>query len=274
MTTGREDQRVTVRDVTAFLETRFPKKLACEWDNVGLLVGDDRETLHTVFIALDATDSAVEEAAEAGAELFVAHHPLIFHGLHQVTAEDYIGGRVMRLIQKGMACYAAHTNFDVTVMADLASEKLGLHDCAVLQPAGTWSENGEPEKIVGIGKIGMLSGEMRLSDCAADVKKQFDLTSVRVFGNPDRSVHHAAICPGSGKSVIEDAIRLGAQVLITGDIDHHAGIDAAARGLSVIDAGHYGLEKIFLPYMQDTIGKAFPELTVVRRKEQSPFVDL
>ena len=35
-------------------------------------------------------------------------------------------------------------------------------------------------------------------------------------------------------------------MLITGDIDHHTGIDAVAQGLAVIDAGHYGIEHIFI----------------------------
>ncbi len=66
-----------------------------------------------------------------------------------------------------------------------------------------------------------------------------------MFGNLDQPVKKIAICPGSGKSVIDVAISKGADVLLTGDIGHHEGIDAVARGLAVIDAGHYGLETCF-----------------------------
>ena len=53
--------------------------------------------------------------------------------------------------------------------------------------------------------------------------------------------------------MIEAALSAGAQVLVTGDIGHHAGIDAVARGMAVIDAGHYGLEHIFIPFVADYI---------------------
>lgn len=60
-------------------------------------------------------------------------------------------------------------------------------------------------------------------------------------------------------------------MLISGDIDHHLGIDLVAQGVSVIDAGHYGLEKIFVPYMQDYFKKEMPEIAVEIAEEKSPF---
>ena len=65
----------------------------------------------------------------------------------------------------------------------------------------------------------------------------------------EHTVKQAAVCPGSGGSEIEEALLQGAQAFVTGDISHHQGIDAAARGMAVIDAGHYGLEHIFISYM-------------------------
>ena len=58
-----------------------------------------------------------------------------------------------------------------------------------------------------------------------------------------------AVCPGSGGSEIEISLAKGAEILVTGDISHHQGIDAAARNMAVIDAGHYGLEYIFISFM-------------------------
>ena len=81
----------------------------------------------------------------------------------------------------------------------------------------------------------------------------------------------AAVCPGSGKGCIEDAVRLGADVLITGDIDHHEGIDAVEQGLSIIDAGHYGLEKIFVPCMEDYCKKKLSGVTIHTAPEKNPF---
>ena len=63
-------------------------------------------------------------------------------------------------------------------------------------------------------------------------------------------------------------------MLITGDIDHHEGLDAVAQGLAIIDAGHYGLEKIFVPYMIEYIEREFPQIAVFAAREGNPFWSL
>lgn len=277
------------RDIIEFLQQQFPESMACDWDNVGLLAGSMEKEVHTVYIALDATDEAIAAAVEAQADMLLTHHPLIFKGIRQVNSEDFIGRRILELIRHDMAYYAMHTNFDVAAMADLAAERLGLSDITVLQETGTLPEGAASEagsalpegtvkaespvgmRTVGIGKIGTLPCEMTLGECAELTKQSFGLDKVKVFGEPDMRVQCAAVCPGSGKSVIEDALKKGAQVLITGDIDHHEGIDAVARGMAVIDAGHYGLEQIFIPYMKEYLEARLPELAVIAQAPKPPF---
>ncbi len=77
---------------------------------------------------------------------------------------------------------------------------------------------------------------------------------MRLYGNPLAQVEIAAVCTGSGKSMIEDAIKAGAQVYITGDIDYHTAIETAMEGLALIDAGHYGTEYILRRYEKGACG--------------------
>ena len=67
-----------------------------------------------------------------------------------------------------------------------------------------------------------------------------------MFGNLDKKVKRVAISPGSGKHMTELALAKDADVFVTAEIDHHEGIDAVAQGMAIIDAGHYGLEHIFI----------------------------
>ena len=113
---------------------------------------------------------------------------------------------------------------------------------------------------------------MTVADCASKVKEAFGVELVKIFGRPDYKVRKAAICPGSGKSVIGKAIAAGAQVLVTGDIDHHDGIDAAAQGLAIIDAGHYGVEKIFIPYMKQYLEANTTGVQVIAQPVKQPFI--
>ena len=112
---------------------------------------------------------------------------------------------------------------------------------------------------------------MEIKACAELVKKAFQIDQVKVYGSLNQQAATAAISPGSGKSVISEALKSGVEVLITGDIDHHEGIDAAAQGLAIIDAGHYGIEKIFIPYMKQYLEENTEGLAILEQPEKQPF---
>ena len=215
---------------------------------------------------MDATDEAIEEAIANGADMLLTHHPMIFKGMKRVTQEDFIGRRIIRLIQNDISYYAMHTNFDVMGMADLAADYLGISDTRVLEITSV-SETGEE----GIGRYGSLKKEMTVRECCEEVKQAFSLENVKVFGDLERKVKTAAISPGSGKSVISNALQAGVDVLITGDIDHHEGIDAVAQNMTVIDADHYGVEHIFIPYMEQYLKREAKELEIAVQPLTFPF---
>ena len=253
-------------EIITLLEQEYGKEYACDWDNVGLLVGREDKEIQKIYIALDATDEAIEEAIANGADMLLTHHPMIFKGMKRVTQEDFIGRRIIRLIQNDISYYAMHTNFDVMGMADLAADYLGISDTRVLEITSV-SETGEE----GIGRYGSLKKEMTVRECCEEVKQAFSLENVKVFGNLERKVKTAAISPGSGRSVISNALQAGVDVLITGDIDHHEGIDAVAQKLTVIDAGHYGVEHIFIPYMEQYLKREAKELEIAVQPLTFPF---
>ncbi len=254
------------REVTDIIEQRFPKEYALDWDNVGLLAGRDDKEVRCIYIALDASDEVIHAAARQGADMLVTHHPLIFSGMKRITNQDFIGRRILGLIRRDISYYAMHTNYDVLGMAALSGSMIGLKQPEALEVTCEAQE--------GIGRIGQLEKAVSLKQCCEDVKRAFHLESVRVFGNPDRTVERIAICPGSGKSVIGEALKKQADVLITGDIGHHEGIDAAAQGMAVIDAGHYGLEHIFVEDMKDYLGKKLEGVQIITAPVCHPFENI
>ncbi len=253
-------------DIRERLEILAPSKFAESWDNVGLLAGRSTKEIRKIYLAVDATDEVIEDAIEAGADMLITHHPLIFKGLKSVTEEDFISRRILRLLQADMCYYAMHTNFDVMGMADAAADELHLKSRQVLEV--TYEDEISRE---GIGRIGRLDGHMSLEECAKFVKKVFRLPAVRVYGELSDVVELVAICPGAGKSVTGDVTAAGVDVFISGDIDHHTGIDLVAQGVCVIDAGHYGLEKLFVPYMREYFRRNIPEIRVETAEEKSPY---
>ena len=254
---------MTVQDIIDKLDNHSPIEAALDWDNVGLLVGDSAAEVNSIYIALDATDEVITHAIASNADLLLTHHPLIFSGLKRITTDNFIGRRVIKLIQNNISYAAFHTNFDVFGMGDEVASKLKLIDCVPLDI--TYEDEG-------IGRIGSAPAPVNLRQLAEDVKDKFDIDAVNVYGDLDSKVQRIAVCPGSGKSEIDAAIRGGADVLITGDISHHTGIDSLAQGLSVIDAGHYGLEHVFIGYMYDYLSGI--NLTIHTEPIKNPFVTL
>lgn len=236
---------ITCGDIIDILEKQSPMSYAMSWDNVGLLVGRKTKEVSKILLALDATKEVCDYAINNSFDMIVTHHPMIFSKVGRVNDETVLGDKVLSLIEHGISCYAMHTNFDtIGGMAKLAANMLALQDISVLE------ETCEGE---GIGQVGDLSNELTLLELANLVKAKFSLESVLVFGDFESKINRAAISPGSGKSVIDYAIGEKAQCLITGDIGHHEGIDAVDMGLNIIDASHYGLEKIFMQHIKEYI---------------------
>lgn len=260
---------MVLQDIIRRLEEFCPPAFAQDWDHVGLMAGRSDLEVNSVYIALDATTEVIEDAAARGAQLILTHHPLIFGSIRDVTDSDYVGRRVIRILESKMACYAMHTNFDIMGMAADAAEKLGLVDPDVLEV--TYEDSISHE---GLGRIGELPEHMSLRECAAFVKEVFRIPRVRIYGDPEEAIVRTAILPGSGKDEIDAALEAGADVLITGDITHHAGIDAVEKGIAVIDAGHYGIEKLFVPYMRDYLHRELPGLNIFCAEEKEPFMEV
>ena len=256
-------------DIIACLEQHSPRMFAEDWDNVGLLAGRKDKEVTSVFLALDASAGLIDEAIRLEADMIITHHPMIFSPVKRVTDEDFTGARIVKLLRYDISCYAMHTNFDVMGMADAAADELQLSERAVLDV--TYEDELSCE---GIGRTGTLARDMTLAECAALVKRAFDVPDVRVYGDLNRTLRRVAVCPGSGRGMTDSALQRGAEVLITGDIDYHTGVDAVAQGLAVIDAGHYGIEKLFIPYMRDFLKRELPSLTVYTAAIKEPYVTL
>ena len=249
-------------EIINLLEDSFPVKYAVPGDKTGFAVGDREKEVNHIFVAVDATDETIDAAINAGADLLLTHHPMIYSPLATITTDTFQGRRVMKMIQNDLCYMSTHTNYDSCRMADLAAERLEMTECQVLE---------EVADGIGIGKTGSLPKEMTVRECALYVKEKFQIPSVRFFGDGDQKVKIAAICPGSGRSVIGCCHKQGAEVFITGDVDHHTGIDQFDDELPIIDAGHYGVEHIYIEDMCRFLSEKCPNIKISTAKIKHPF---
>ncbi|MDP8977805.1 MAG: Nif3-like dinuclear metal center hexameric protein, partial [Actinomycetota bacterium] len=126
-------------DWVDLVHARWPPTDAAAWDTTGLQVGDHDDPVHAVLVCLDVTAATLDEAAELGADLLLAHHPLLFRPLRRLTPETAAGRLALRASRSGVAVLAAHTNYDAAVpgTTEPVTGLLGLEEVRPLQPLRT-----------------------------------------------------------------------------------------------------------------------------------------
>ncbi len=98
--------------VLSHLESFAPLAYQEDYDNAGLLTGDNQWDCKGILTTLDVTPDIVEEAIARKCNLIVAHHPLIFGGLKKITVRTHVGQALITAIRNDIAIYAIHTNLD------------------------------------------------------------------------------------------------------------------------------------------------------------------
>jgi dinuclear metal center YbgI/SA1388 family protein len=126
-----------IKDLTSCIEAFAPLSLQEEYDNSGLLIGRPDYEVHRVLVCIDVTEPVVEEAFQRGCDLIIAHHPLIFKGIRQITGQNATERIIEMSIRSGISIYAAHTNLDnvSSGVNSMLSQKIGLSHCKVLKPS-------------------------------------------------------------------------------------------------------------------------------------------
>jgi dinuclear metal center YbgI/SA1388 family protein len=232
---------------------RYPLSDASDWDHPGLQVGDPAWPVERVLVALDVTAGVLAESAQHPATLLLAHHPLLLHPLRALTPATAAGSLALRAACDGVAVAAAHTNLDAADdgagTSDPVVAGLGLTDvvplCAPASPGAR-----------AMGRVGTLSEPMTLRALARRVAETLPAPATRLCGAPERMVQRVAVLGGAGTSAVPDAIAAGADVLVTGDVRHHAALDALELGLALIDAGHHATESAAMPVFARHLAEA------------------
>ena len=195
---------LTVSAIAAFLEDFAPLRLAAEWDNVGLLVGDVRRQAERVMTCLTVTPQSVAEAISEKAELIVTHHPFPFHEFKRVTTDTPEGRLLWDLIRAGIAVYSPHTAFDSarSGINQRLAEGLGLSDIGPLV-----SDRVDPK--LGTARFGFPEGSATLGQIAARLKDFLELSGVHLVGESKMPVRAVAVACGSAGDLLSERAACG-----------------------------------------------------------------
>lgn len=245
----------TVREIYNFIDSIAPFNTAEEWDNAGLLVGDENKTINRIMFALDCTEDVINQAVSCGADLIVTHHPIIFKPLSEVAADSL----VYKLIKNDLSIICAHTNYDK------ATE--GVNDILC--------DTVELENIVKIENtclnIGELTAEMSSNEFAQHIKSK--LNGVVRYNSIEKKIKKIGVCSGSGSDYLSLAKELNCDALLTGDGSHHSFLDADEMSVLLVCAGHFETENIAIKPLADRIKNHF-DIECVIAVQKSPIITI
>ncbi len=125
-----------IKDITDYLEGIAPLSYQESYDNAGLITGNRQDEVTGVLITLDSTEAVIDEAIAKNCNLVIAHHPIIFRGLKQITGKNYVERTIIKAIKHDIAIYAIHTNLDSVIngVNHKIAEKLQLQNLKILRP--------------------------------------------------------------------------------------------------------------------------------------------
>jgi len=125
-----------IREIISSIETFAPLAFQENYDNAGLIIGDQEQEAKGALITVDVTEEIIDEAINKKINLIIAHHPIIFAGLKKITGKNYIERIIIKALKNDIAIYAAHTNLD-NIQGGVNSkiaEKLNLQNTRILAP--------------------------------------------------------------------------------------------------------------------------------------------
>lgn len=229
------------RDLVNIIEGIAPNEAYREIDNSGEQIYVGKDEIKKVLVCLEINQAVMDEAVSKNVDMILTHHPLIFNPEKFINYEDYPGRYIQDAVKNNINVYSAHLSFDFAPKGNnvYIAQLLGIE----LDEGGSMAE----------GYYGTFKTINRLSfnDVCNIVKENLNLPDnyIRCVDGGKDHLCKVGLCTGAGGSYIFDAAKRGCDVFITGDLRLHEAQYAKAMGMSVIDAGHYGTEKIFAENM-------------------------
>jgi dinuclear metal center YbgI/SA1388 family protein len=262
-----------IKNIIMELDKIFPLYLQEKYDNAGDQVSFGNSEINNILLSLDIDESVINEAVEKQANLIITHHPFFFKPLSRIRSGEPSSELLLRLIKNEISLYSAHTNLD-KIYFDKLGEILGVESRELLVKTDQTDEID-----YGFGVYGEFSIAVTLEDLLENVKKKLGLEYVIYSGNKKSEIKKIALIGGAGGSMIEKVLKeREVQCVITGDIGYHPCKTAIRYGVPVIDAGHYGTERILLGFLRAEIEDCLTNLDKecdvrlhISQKEENPF---
>ena len=239
--------------IVKILEDWCPPSDAENFDNVGLLVGDQKSEINKAIITLDITHDVIDECIFSKANLIISFHPLFIIDPKTEIIDRRVNDLIIKCLNNNINVYCIHTNLDNNKNG--TSYQLGkilkLKNQKILI-------SNDDDGLRGMGSIGFMDQPMNDYNFLNFLKEKFNLNYLRHSSLLNKEIKKVALVAGSGSFAIENAISEKADCLISSDYKYHDFFKPNKRIL-IIDIGHYESERhikgIILNHLKEKIPK-------------------
>lgn len=234
-----------IKDIINYTESFAPSSLAEEWDNVGLLVGDDNNEVTKVILTLDITNDVIYDAKEKNANLIISHHPVIFNPITNLHTNH----PVYNLAKNEISALCLHTNLDKSengVNVALAN-KLNL--------------NNLDFHLNDYAIIGELQKEYTSIQFASYIKKHLNVRGIKY--TKGRPIKRILISSGGAGDTIFKFPPNSFDAFVTGDMKHHEFLYAKEHQISAYEAGHFNTENVIIEPLKQHLSEKFIDVTFI-----------
>ena len=251
-----------LKEIINLIEKWAPLELAEDFDNVGLILGDENVEVKKALITLDTLENVVDEAVENKCDLIISFHPIIFDGLKKITNKTYVKRVISKSIKNNINIYAIHTNLDnhPKGVNFQISKYLNLNNTKILIP--------KIDCKGGMGMIGELHKPALEKEFLNYVKGIMKTSLIKHSNFLNKKIKKVAVLGGSGSFAIEEAIKAGADCFITADLKYHDYFRAENKIL-LLDIGHYESEQYTKELILNFLRKKIPKFACVISKSNT-----
>ncbi|MBR5059705.1 MAG: Nif3-like dinuclear metal center hexameric protein [Clostridia bacterium] len=259
-------------EIIEWIEAFAPLSLACEWDNVGLMTGSRDDETKSVLFCLDLTESIIGSAASSGINLIITHHPLIFNREEPPKEGGLLDRKLKKLKEHGITVYSAHSNLDKARggINDVLAMKLGLSEI-------------KPDESL-LHRVGSLVTAAELSSFMDEKVTKFSSFNSKLVLpaglSVDDSIVTVGVCCGAFDGETDWLVDNKVDLLVTGEMKHHAALELFELGIAALEIGHYeseidGIESLAAHVKKSMAEQLKHERVALRiAKKTNPYYDV
>lgn len=237
------NDQITVGNLLTWIESIAPAERAEDWDHIGLMIGSVETEVRGIVFSLDVSAEAIDLCLDFDANILITHHPLFFSPLFSIDTDTPRGRLVSRLIREQISVISAHTNLD---RADY-----GVNH-ALADTLGLRSVPEQPE--FSFGLLCDTGSPLRYLEFSSMVRRVLQSSGVFLNEMSDKEITRIYLGAGSfDDSVIPDLIRSSVDLVVAGEIKHHAMVQLKESGICAVAAGHEATERVVLPFLQTSL---------------------